>query len=102
MFLRTTAPWLVLLLLTASGCGLSGESPVRVVPPAPDAKETLQQIATTGNLKSMKTQLFQEIEGMREAMPEKTEELMADFQKLTAEKDVAKLKALAQKMADKL
>jgi len=81
---------------------MSGEAPVRVVPPAPDAKETLQQIVSTGNLKAMKSQLYQEIESMREAKPEKTEELMADFQKLIAEKDSGQVKAMAQEMADKL
>lgn len=102
MVLRTTFPVLLLLVLSVAGCGISGEAPVRVVPPAPDAKETLQQIVTTGDLKSVKSKLLQEIEGMREAMPEKTEELMADFQKLTAEKDATKLKVMAQEMADKL
>ncbi|MBA2117800.1 hypothetical protein [Bremerella alba] len=102
MTLRVHYHWFVLVVLVFSGCGVSGESPVRVVPPAPDAKETLQQIGSTGNLKAMKSQLYQEIDGMREAMPEKAAELMADFQKLVAEKDTARVKTMAQEMADKL
>lgn len=102
MILRVPCYWIVCILLFASGCGASGEAPVRVVPPTPDAKETLQQIASTGNLKAMKSQLYQEIEGMREAKPEKADQLMADFQKLIAEKDTSRIKTMAQEMADKL
>ena len=102
MFLRIYSPWLVLMAVAATGCGMSGEAPVRVVPPSPDAKETLQQIVQTGNVKSVKSQLYQEIEGMREAKPEKAEQLMADYQKLVAEKDASRIKTMAQEMADKL
>ncbi|UUO08559.1 hypothetical protein M4951_09605 [Blastopirellula sp. J2-11] len=93
---------LFLLVGCLLGCGLSGEESVRVVPPPPDAKETLQQIATNGNLKAVKKRLYEEIEGMREAKPQKAEELMADFKQLAAEKDAAAIKAKAQEMADKL
>ena len=102
MFHRVHHHWPLLAILFFAGCGASGEAPVSVVPPPPDAKETLQQIATKGELKSLQKQLYQEIDGMREAKPEKADELMADFQKLVAEKDVSRIKAMAQEMADKL
>ncbi|MFI4875549.1 MAG: hypothetical protein ACIALR_09435, partial [Blastopirellula sp. JB062] len=91
--------WMATCLL---GCGLSGEESVKVTPPPPDAKETLQQIANNGNLKKHKKQLFEEIEGLREAKPQQAEALMAEFQELIAEKDPAAIKAKAQEMADKL
>ncbi|EAQ81219.1 hypothetical protein [Blastopirellula marina] len=93
---------LLLLVGCLLGCGMSGDGAVRVVPPAPDAKETLQQIATSGNLKAVKQRLYEEIDGMREARPQQAEELMADFKQLSAEKDPAAIKAKAQEMADKL
>jgi len=102
MMLRVHAPWLMLVVLLLAGCGVSREAPVRVTPPAPDAKETLQQIAETGKLKSLKQQLYQELDGLREAKPELAEELMADYQQLVEEKNPDQVKTMAQEMADKL
>lgn len=99
--IRKYSPLVVAALLLA-GCGTSGEAPVRVVPPAPEAKETLLQIVSTGDVKGVKKQLHQEIEGMREAKPEQTDKLLAEFQKLVDEKDPAQRKAIAQQMADTL
>ena len=93
---------LLSLVALVLGCGVAGEAPVRVTPPAPDAKETLQQIAGGSSLKALKQQLYQEIEGLREAQPEKAAELMADFEKLVQEKDPTAIQAQASMMAEKL
>ncbi|QDS90308.1 hypothetical protein EC9_45150 [Rosistilla ulvae] len=94
----------VMLFLTAViGCGEVRETGQAVQQPPLDAKVTLEKIAATGKLSDQKAQLLGELEGLGENYPpEKTQELLADFEQLSALSDAAAIKAKAQEMAEKL
>ena len=93
----------LLVLVVFIGCGGGRESGQTVEPPPSDAKATLQEIATTGNLAAKQAELRVQLEGMgEEGDPAKAEELLADFEQLSGLTDAAGIKAKAQEMADKL
>lgn len=91
-----------LLLIAVIGCGGRREGGQAVQPPPPSAKATLEKIASSGNLVADKDQLREELMGLGESDPAKSEELLGDFEQLATLSDSAAIKAKAKEMADKL
>lgn len=92
----------MLLVAAVIGCGDGRETPIAVTPPPSDAKVTLEKIATTGGLPASKKQLHEELMGLSESDPDKSQDLLADYEQLTSLSDAAAIKAKAREMADKL
>ena len=94
--------WLMLFVVAVAGCAESRESGQKVQPPPPDAKVTLGKIANTGDLPAHKGKLREELMGLGESDPAKSQELLADYEQLVTLTDAAAIKAKAQEMAGKL
>jgi len=92
----------VLFLLAVVGCGSGREAGVSVQPPPPTVKGILENLASSGNLSAVKKQIHDELMGLGESDPAKSEELLRDFEQLTSLSDAAAIKAKAKEMADKL
>jgi hypothetical protein len=97
---------LVISVLALVGCG-GGDKPIDVTPPtatpaAQNAKLTLEEIATTGQMGSGMMLLRENIEEIKRTDEAKGAPLLSELDALEKETDAAAIKAKAKAMADKL
>lgn len=96
----------MLSVLALVGCG-GGDKPVNVTPPAQvpaaqNAKITLQEIASTGQMGSGMMLLRENIEEIKKTDEAKGGPLLTELDALEKETNVEQIKAKAKAMADKL
>lgn len=93
---------MALFLIAVIGCGGSRETGQAVQPPPLEAKIVLEKIATTGELSAHKDHLLQELQGLGESEPEKSQELLSDYEQLNSISDKSAIREKAREMAEKL
>ena len=93
----------VMLFLGMAMVGCGGEKSINVTPPPPPpALPFLQSIATSGEMGSEVDLIRDSFEKMKEAEPQKAEELLKDLETLKSTTDAAQIKVQAEKMIKKL